>query len=109
MNILEQISTSYCINGMMGQDSLILTINTEELESDWHLFEQRISALKPPDQNCPSKFNQQSTTFTQPDLAMALEMRGSLTVVTKAKARAATEANFFLLRMKIRCPLFKNG
>lgn len=77
---------------MMGQDSLLPSINMEEFESDWQLFKQRIFALEPPDQNCPSKLNQQLTKFTQPNLVMAPKMRGSLTNATKPKAAKATEA-----------------
>lgn len=92
MNIIEKLSFNYRINGAMGQDSLLPDINTEEIESNWHLFEQRIYAPEPPNQNCASKFNQESTKFIQSDLAMAPKMRGSLTNITKAKAQEATKA-----------------
>ena len=89
MNLLEQSLTNYRINGVMGQDSLFLAINMEEIESDWNLFEQIIFAPESPNQNCPSKFNQQSTKFTQSDSPMAPKMRGSLKEATKAKAGGA--------------------
>lgn len=92
MNLPEQVSTNYRINGTMRQDSLLPAINTEDLESDWHLFEQIIFAPEPLDQNCASKFNLQSTKFTQPDSAMAPKMRDSLPDATKAKDRAVVEA-----------------
>ena len=56
------------------------------------MFEQRIVAPKPKDQNCPSKINQHSTKSTQPDLAMAPKMRGSIKDTAKSKARAAAKA-----------------
>ena len=92
MNLPKQVSTNYCINGVMEQESLLLDIKPDELESDWHLFEQTISALEPLDQNCPSKFNQQSTKFTQSYSTMAPKMRGSLTDAAKSKAQAVVEA-----------------
>ena len=76
----------------MGQDFLLPNINTEELESDWHLFEQIISTPEPPNQNSPSQFNQQSTKFTQSDSHMAPKMRGNPTNTEKSKARAAAKA-----------------
>ena len=92
INLLEQISTSYCINGMMGQDSLLPSINMKEIESDCYLFEQRISTPESPNQNCSSKFNQQSTKFPQLDSSMAPKIRGSLIDAAKSKAREASEA-----------------
>ena len=92
MNILEQSSTNYCINGMMGQDSLFLAINIEELESDWNLFKQRHSAPEPLNHNSPSKLNQQSTKVTQSDSSMAPKMRDNLNDAAKSKARVAVEA-----------------
>ena len=76
----------------MVHDSLFSAINTEELESDWHLFEQRIVVLELHDQNFPSKINQQSTKSTQLDSTMAPKMRGSINNATKAKPRAVAEA-----------------
>ena len=70
----------------MGQDSLLLAINKEDLKSDWHLFEQRIYAPDPPHQNCANKFSLQSTKFTQPDSTMAPKMRGSMPDAIEAKA-----------------------
>lgn len=56
------------------------------------LVRQTISALEPPDQNCPSKFIQQSTKSTKLDSTVAPKMRGSLNDAVKAKARAVVEA-----------------
>ena len=36
-------STNYNIEGVMGHDSLLLPINTEDLEWDWHLFELTVT------------------------------------------------------------------
>ena len=76
---------------MMGHDSLFPAINTKELESDWHLFEQRIVAPESHDHNCQSKINQQSTKSTQSDSTMALKMRGSINDTAKSKDRAAAD------------------
>jgi len=57
MNIHEQASTTYHIKDVMGCDLPSPDINTEELESDWHLFEQRIVAEEPHDHNQLSKIN----------------------------------------------------
>ena len=92
MNLNEQDSTIFFINGTMGKESPLPAINIEELNSDWHLFELRIFAPKPPDQNCANLFKQQSTKFTQPDSAMAPNMRGSLPDAAKSKARVTVEA-----------------
>ena len=92
MNLREKASTTYHIKDVMGCDLTTLTINIEELKSDWHLFELRIVVEEPHDQNRLSKINQQPTKSNHPDLAMALKMRGSINNAVKAKARAATEA-----------------
>ena len=49
MNIREKALTTYRTKDMMGCDLPSLAINTEELESDWHLFELRIVAEEPHD------------------------------------------------------------
>lgn len=44
MNLHEQDSTTYYIKDVMGCALPFQAINTEELESDWNLFELRIIA-----------------------------------------------------------------
>ena len=92
MNLREKASTTYHIKDMMGHDSPSPAINIEELESDWHLFEQRIVAPESHDQNRPHKINQQPTKSNQPDSVMAPKIRGSINDAAKAKVRATAKA-----------------
>ena len=92
MSLPEQVSTTYCIKDMMGCELPSSAINTEEFESDWHLFELRITAKEPNDQNQPSKSNLQLTKSNQPHSTMATKMRGSINNATKSKSQVAMKA-----------------
>lgn len=76
----------------MGRDKLLPPINTEDLETNWHLFELMIAGgeLKnPQQQNLPIS---QPTNSEQLQSTMAPKMHGNINETTKAKAHTTAEA-----------------
>jgi hypothetical protein len=91
MSLPKKVLFTYHIKDTMGHDLPSPPINSEDLETNWHLFELRISAEELKDHNYPSQPKLQPIKSNHSYSTMALKMRGSINDATKAKARAIVE------------------
>lgn len=87
-----QASSTHHIKGLMGRDRPSPPINSEDLETNWHLFELTIAVEERNDQQQQGQPMFQPTKLDQLHSSMALKMRGSINDPSKAKSRVAMEA-----------------
>ena len=91
MSLHEKVSSTDHIKGTMGHDLPSPPINSEEIETNWHLFELRIAIEEMKDQNHPSQPMLQPTESNHSHSTTTPKMRGNINDATKAKACTVTK------------------